>query len=382
MITKTQIQELIEHKSAFCISIFMETNIRGEETLNTKDAIHLKNVIKSIKKTLEEEGQNERQINSLIEPIQEMISDQLFWRNQSAGLVIFASDTYFKYYKTPWTLPTREYVSNEFYVRPLLDHTFETRSFYFLSLALNEVRLFEANQYDFLELDLDDYIPKSLEESVGSDYVQSSIQNRSQPDSSKGLFHGHFDASQEHKSELLRHFRNIHKGIEKKLGDNISKPLVLCCLKEYYPIYFQAANGKMLYDQFVQGNPTGIDIAKLHKQAWQVLKDLFNQPKEQLRNKFLQYRDTERTSTDLATIFDATLAGKTEALFIQLDEDAFGNYNPNNRNLSLEAAHKPSNVSLYNVLSKLVWQHGGKIFETVKADLADQDYPLNAVFRY
>ncbi|HET8962265.1 MAG TPA: hypothetical protein VFM99_00090, partial [Chitinophagales bacterium] len=69
MITKKELLELAEIHDTKCVSIFISTHRGGEETLNGKDAIKLKNQLKDVKAKLALQGWSENAIESFLKPI-------------------------------------------------------------------------------------------------------------------------------------------------------------------------------------------------------------------------------------------------------------------------------------------------------------------------
>src|SRR5690606_39646163 len=96
LITKKNITELHNINQENCISIFIPTHRAGEKVLQEEDPLSLKNQLKDVKDKLAQKGLNDDGINNIIQPVQELIDNSSFWREQSDGLAIFAADGFFE----------------------------------------------------------------------------------------------------------------------------------------------------------------------------------------------------------------------------------------------------------------------------------------------
>ena len=237
-ITKDELIELSLFHGTFCISIYLPTHRAGIETLNGQDSLNLKNQLKEIRTKLVDQGLNSRAIEKLLTPLLDLINNSDFWRFQSDGLVLFVSDNFFRKYTVPVKFDQFKYLSNEFYVKPLIPLFNDDGMFHLLTLKKNGARLYEGNKYGISEIDISHIVPSRLEDTVGYDYEQKQIQFRSHLGASRpGTFHGHGESEARNKTELLLYFREIDRGIMSKLHDRQEIPLVLCCVDYFFPLY-------------------------------------------------------------------------------------------------------------------------------------------------
>src|SRR5690554_7755916 len=98
LITKKNITELHNINQENCISIFIPTHRAGKKVLQEEDPLSLKNQLKDVKEKLTQKGLNSDEIDTLTQPVQKLIDNSSFWREQSDGLAIFAADGFFESY--------------------------------------------------------------------------------------------------------------------------------------------------------------------------------------------------------------------------------------------------------------------------------------------
>lgn len=383
MISKKELLQLADMHNTHCVSIFIPTHRAGEETLQGKDALNLKNQLKEIKSKLEIKGMNASEIEIFTKPINELVNNKEFWRHQSDGLAIFLSDNVFHKYTIPVYFEEFNYLSNEFYLKPLIPLFNGDGVFYLLTLKKDEVKLYEGTRHSITEIVVNDLIPSRLEDRVGYDYEQKSLQFRTQQgNKGAGLFHGHGDHDSNEKKELMEYFRAIDKGLMKLLHDDQHPPLIICSLDFYFSIYQEVNTYQNLSSQYISGNPGDKDIILLHEEAWELIQPYFNKVKLEKLDKFSALAGTGKTSSDINELFKAAFEGKVDTLFLENRTDIFGTYHPATQEVKIEDVHNSQNVSLMNLLAIKVLENRGTVYLIEKDDMPVKSAKINGLFRY
>ena len=115
-----------------------------------------------------------------LKPATDLLEDHEFWKNQSDGLAIFISKDLFRKFTLPLNFEEFSYVSNEFYLKPLMPVFNDDGLFYLLTLKADEVKFYEGTRNNITEIRIDDLVPSRLEDSVGYDHEQKNLQFRTQ----------------------------------------------------------------------------------------------------------------------------------------------------------------------------------------------------------
>src|SRR5438874_2551260 len=137
--TARKFRELLTGPNGPCISIYMPTHRRGEET--QQDPIRFKNLVSETQKQLKAQGIAALECDALIEPLRRLQDDGIFWRHQSDALALFRSTDRFRYYRLPLTVKEQVLIQNEFHVTPLLPLMIGDEHFYILALSQQYPRL-------------------------------------------------------------------------------------------------------------------------------------------------------------------------------------------------------------------------------------------------
>ena len=383
MITKKELLELTQMQNSPAVSVFIPTHRAGKETLNGEDTLKLKNQLKEVKQKLEEMGIHKNEIKKLTAPIANLVNDGEFWRHQSDGLAVFLSENSFKTYTVPVNFKEFNSVSNEFYLKPLMPLFNGDGRFYLLTLKADAVSFYEGTRHSITEIEVDDLTPSCLEDVVGYDYEQKSLQFRTQQGTQgEGTFHGHAKSDEKAKTELLQYFRAIDKGLMKILHNDQTPPLVVACLDYHFPIYKEANSYHNLYAKHISGNPADMDSLELHERAWALLKSHFNRKRQDKKAQYLELSKSGKTSADLIEILTAAQMGKIDTLFIEKNGDISGHYNSETGLLTTENKTNSTGIPLLNFAAVKVFEQGGKVFLEEKENLPDSSSKINALFRY
>lgn len=385
MITKNEILELAKERNSTNVSIFISTHRGGAETLEGQDKITLKNELKGVQEKLEAKDWSDKEIKDFVQPVNQLIDDSNFWRHQSDGLAIFLSKNTFKKYTVPVFFEEFNYVSDEFYLKPLMPLFNGDGMFYLLSLKSDEVRFYEGTRYSITEILTPEEVPSQIKDVVGYDYEQKNLQFRSgqQGDQNSGMYHGAGEGKAEELNEMKRYFRAVNDGIMTMLHDDQNPPMLLCCQDSHFPIYKKVNTYQNLHEKHVSGNPEDKDINQLHEEAWGILEPHFNATKKEKLNSYDEYIGSGKASGDVNKIIKAAIEGRIDSLFVQNGVEIFGKYDDTKQVADIQNKPNHDNLSLLNLITIKVFEKGGTIYIMEKEDMPDENFKkVNALYRY
>lgn len=382
LITKEDIERLDSIHSETCISIFIPTHRVGEEVLQGKDTLKLKNQLKAVKEKLALEELGPRKIDALMAPLHDLLENKEFWRHQSDGLAIFRSNDFFETHTLPINFQEFNYVANGFYLKPMLPMFAGDGTFYVMALELENIKLYENTRHSITEVIIEDAIPARLEERVGYDYEQKSLQYKSQADAQgRAMYHGHAEADRHRKNELARYFKAVDKGLMTVIKDK-NVPMLIASQEFLFSIYKEENSYKHLLDEPITCNLSETDKFLLHEMAWEKMEPIFDLERKEKIGLFKQYEGTGRTSSEIESIIPAALDGKIDTLFVRNKVDVMGLYNPQKRSVRLDEKPLPSSVSLLNMAVVKSFLNGAKVYLLEKDEMPNPYSEVNALFRY
>ena len=376
-------RELAEEKGGNCISIYIPTSRAGEKVISKHAQKKLKNKLKETSSALVEAGTGKKETAALLKPAEEMLEDDNFWRNQSDGLAIFINKNGMRSFTLPVDFEERVYTGDHFYLLPLFPFFNDDGEFYLLALSQKEVKLYECSKNHITGIVIDDLIPGSLEDVVGYDYEDKSLQHRTGHGGDAGaMFHGQGRSKDEDKDETARYFRAVDKGLMKLLADD-KKPMVLACVEAHFPVYQQITSYPGLFDSFISGSPDKEDPLVLHSEAWLLIKEFFRKQRENKIKTFRKLSGTSKTAVVPDDIVIASVDGRIDTLFVASGKDKYGTYDAEKRKLNISGGErKGRDVSLFNFSAVNTFLNGGWVYISTGDKMPLENTGVNAILRY
>lgn len=382
LITKKEIAELSDVNQKNCISIFIPTHRAGKKVLQREDTIVLKNQLKEVNNKLVKKGFPVGDIKKMLAPVQQLIDDTSFWREQSDGLAIFIAEGFSKVYTLPVYFKEFNYVSNSFYLKPLMPMFVGDGNFYLLMLERSNVKLYECTQHSFTEIKIDDCIPETKQDVVGYDYEQKNLQFRTGQAGQGAMFHGQEAATGKRKNEIKKYLRAINDGLTPLLKEE-TMPMLVAAQDPLFDIYKEVNTYLNVMEENLKVNFGDTDIYEVHELAWEKMASVFDQKRKEKIALFLEEQGTGKTAIGIDEIIPAAFDGKVDALFCENMSDIFGNYKEENNSIIVTQSEEGDNtVSLMNVAVVKTFLNSGEVYLLDKEQMPNPNSRINALYRY
>ncbi len=366
-----------------CVSIFMPTHRAGRET--QQDPLRLKNLLGEAEARLIDAGLRSPVAREMLEPAQALLDDSAFWRHMSDGLALFAAPGQFHTYRLPLDLEELLVVAPRFHLKPLLPFFSGDGHFFVLALSQDHVRLLEGTRHSVDEIELEG-VPTSMAEALPHEDLQAHLQFQTRTgmaqeggDRAAG-FHGHHP-DDETKNRILRYFHRVDEGLQDVLRNERS-PLVLAGVDYLLPIYREANSYRHLVDdEGITGNPEEMRAEELHAPAWEIVEPRFAAAQRKARDAYAQEAGTGRTSTRLAEVVPAAHYGRVDVLWVALDTQIWGRFDPEAGNLQRREDPEPGDEDLLDLAALQTLSNGGTVYAVDAAGVPGGG-PLAALLRY
>ena len=386
LLKKEKFNSLANVHYPHCISMYLPTHRSGHEVIEDVDRITLKNLLKDVKKQLQSYGLQDREMNTYLKPVHDLLEDDTFWRHQSDGLALFLYGDEFEYFTLPISFDPFVYMADHLYLKPVVSLLDRSERFFIMALSLGNVKFYEGTPHSIVEVEMEGLIPRSLEEAltVGEDYEQKSLQFRTgQGEQGRGaLFHGHGAGSQtEKKDETLRYFREINEGLMQMLHDE-EAPLVLACVDYLEPIYREVNTYPPLFDRHISGNHEKTSMLSLHNAALDTLGQYFEKDKKERYEDYQEKVHQGLASYEERKVIPAAMIGQVDTLFIQKNEHLWGVYDAEKHKINIDNQKKIDNACLLNKAAVETIKNSGKVFLMENGEMPQEGTLINATFRY
>jgi hypothetical protein len=385
-LSKSELKELMTYQNDPCLSIFLPTHRRAGLEMQ-QDPLRLKNLLHQAEAMLLARTIESTQVEALLKPIAALLTNQQIWKHPDEGLVVLRSSDLFRCSQLPFSLKERVMVSHHFYLKPLLPLLPSDRSFYILALSQNEVRLLQATLFGVKEIALPESVPTSLAEATKYDQPKKVLEYHSSASTAtrgKGgrrpmIFHGQGAGLANEKQTILHYFQQIDRGLHEILHDETA-PLVLAGVEFLLPIYREANTYPHLLPGGVLGNPEKVRDEILREQAWPIAEPSVLKEQQDALAQFQEYKDTDRTSSNVSAIVPAAWYGHIESLFVALDQEQWGTFDPTTYTLDLHETATPGDEDLLDLAARQTILHGGAVYALEQDHMPDKAW-LAAVYR-
>ena len=415
-VTPETVKELLDAPAGPCVTLTMPTHRAGAEGLR-EDGIRFRNLASRAEEMLKEEGVSGIRLQTALEPLKTLGSNELFWQHQAEGLAIFlapppeddakAAPT-FRTFRLPQKLEEHAVLADRFEVLPLIPSAQGEGRFFVLAVSQNHVRLLEGTRYDVIERHPES-LPENLRDALNIDEYQGYLGLRSEKSSGVGgdvggraIYHGHGGANQStvKQQELTEYFRRIGHGLEEFFRDptppqhsseplppgTFKPPVVFAGVDFLFPMLKEAWDYPHLLAEPLTGNHDAVPAAELHAKAWPLAEEFFRQPFAREKTRFLEEKDSSVTSTALGEILEAARIGRVENLFLAEGARATGTLADQPGLPTDGGAHAPGQregkeIDLLSVAAGETLRNSGRVF-VVPRDEVPGGGTLAATFRY
>jgi hypothetical protein len=362
----------------------MPTHPHGRD--QQQDPIRLKNLVSEAKNQLSEQRLRRPEIDALLKPVEALLIDGPFWQHQSHGLALFIGSGYFKAINLHTKFEELVVVGKRFHIKPLLPGLSQDQYFYILAFSQNEVRLFHGDRFSVAEVDLEG-IPTSLEE-LGDEGAQRQVQFHTRSDSPgvvgsrAAVYHGHGDAGDSRKIDLVRFFQTVDRGIMNLIG-NERIPMVLAGVEYLVPIYKSVSEYPTLVEQGIEGNPDETSPETLHKAGWKLVEPIFQRDRREALERFqmLAGSGSPMTSDRLPEIVQAAYEGRVEILFFEYRTQVWGSFDEIEQKVGIHPKYRPGDQDLLDLAVVQTLVNGGTVY-ALEPELMPARAELAAIFRY
>ena len=384
--SKSELRTLMEKHNGSCVSMFLPTQRTGMET--QKAQLSLRNHIREAEQRLFLDNLSSRQVEEFLQPIQALLDDEQFWLDQGDGLALFRSPDLFLYYRWPYHLKEQMIVTDHFYLKPLLPALANDERFYILALSQKEVRLLACSRYGVSDVNLPAEVPKNLADALKYKNPENELQlhgsasgiARGKGGRRVAIFHGQGVGTDDAKDNILYYFQQIDHGLHDLLKDE-KAPMLLATVEYLFPLYRQANTYPHLLKEEIPGNPDKLCAETLHERAWPIVEKYFLKDRQAAAAYYIENAGTGRASNNIGKVVPAAYYGRVESLFIAIDQELWGIFNPITGALHVHNVARYHDDDLLDLAATQTLLHDGSVYAVESAKVPGGG-PIAAVFRY
>lgn len=156
---------LSSYKSDHCVSIYLPTHPAGKEVNEQGDVINFKNALQRVEKILVERNVDPVEIKKMLEPGDELLRDEKFWRGLTSGLAVFISPDAFRFIRLPGTVDEEILINSSFAVRKLVPFMVRKEFFYMLNISKKNPKFYRADAFGIEHIPVEE-LPVAVDDVV------------------------------------------------------------------------------------------------------------------------------------------------------------------------------------------------------------------------
>lgn len=382
LFTHDSLRELTARQTGPCVSLFQPTHRSGPDI--RQDPIRLSNLLSQIREELTAGGMRTVEARNLLAPAQALVEDGDFWRYQRGGLAMFIAPGLFHLYRVPHSLEESTVMADSFQVKPLLPLLTGDGRFFLLVLDQERSRFFDGTRSGMTEVVLPG-VPMSLSEALRYEERERQLQFHTRTAPAAGgerqaMYHGHGVGKDDSRSDLLRFFQRVAKGVKRALHDETA-PLITAGAEHLHAIYREANDYGHLLGEGIRIDESGLSDRELHDRAWLIAAPLFRRAQQTHEERYRELAGTGLASGVITEVLSAAYYGKIEALFTALGLEAWGRFDPARNAVTIHQARQDGDEELLNSAAVQTLLHQGAVY-AVPPEQVPGGGVVAAVFRY
>jgi hypothetical protein len=370
MLIQDDFRALEEARGTGLIAIYLPTARYGPEV--NQGSIRLKRLLGEARERGAEAGLSPAELDERLAPVEARLGDETFWNHQQDGLAFFVGGDGVHEYRLPVTFDELVTAGDRYDLRPIVPAVSRGRSFYVLALSQKKVRLLEASIAAAREIPLEN-VPTSLQDAVGHDWEEESLQMRSGqtggPGGQSATYHGHGDQG-DHKAEIRRFLHMVDKGLGELVEDR-NAPVVVAAV-DYLIAMFRQLSKLNVVEKGVEGSPDRLSTEELHQKALEVVRPVLQEKDRELLRRL---RETLHTGKAVAGLDDVLRTG-TEAriatLFLDPDVSVWGVMTNAHGAYEVHAERNGASEDLLDRALRLAHDAGAELVPVSNGDLPDE----------
>jgi hypothetical protein len=379
---RDHLNELLADRRGPRLSLYLPTHRAGDET--SQDPIRLKNLLPRAREALAASGLRAPKAEEFLEPAERLLRDDYFWRHQGEGLAVFLAPSFFRSFRLPLSFPEKLALGPRFHLKPLLPLVSLDIPYYVLAISRKGPRFLRCTRLTATPLDLPG-APRDFDDVLRFDDKAGDLPVRTRAAAPgfggrqgwrSAAVHGQGDEREGPKEELRRYCDQIALGVDAALAGSRG-PVVLAGDASALALYREAAGGNAdFFDDIVRANPAELRDEELRDLAGAIVETRRRAALAGAAEMFRNVKASGQSSADLREILSAAQDGRVLTLFLAVDEDRRGRFDPVTRELSFDG-----DDDLLDRAAQRTLERGGAVYAVPRAEMPE-DVPLAALFRY
>lgn len=379
------IKQLIQTpQDSKAISIFLPTHRISLPHNLRADRVRMKNAIRDVVATLEQEKFDSSEIKKYVHKLHEMHADMDFWKFRDNGLAVYVTKDKLTYFDLPIEIKTSVHIGDNFIISPLLTTTKGKYSYYLLDLNPEQPRVFIANQAEIDQV-LEDVMPGAMEQALRIDEYQQTLQHGTSNGAAHDAHHHGHGAEKDNKyKDVVRYYRLVSSKLDKHLLKKSSLPLIIAADSRTADMFKKISTYKYINQEIIEGNFQHANPDELHEKSWDVMCKRIEAEENIFKNLFekAKYRDSRQALIKGTHIRKAAKQGRIATLAISIVHQTYDSViSKMERRFKIELPSSKRQLKNIEAIAKDVLMYGGDITTLLYNENGNNNSYIRAITR-
>lgn len=371
------LKDLIQCQESPCVSIYMSTKAvhKGEFK---KLEIEFKNLLQEVEEKLKNNWDfKQRDVDKFLEEASALAVNNNFWQEQKEGLAVFIAPDQFEYFSLSVDTYDKSHVSYNFNLKQLIADFQDNQKYYLLALSPNHNQLYQASRNYIEEVEVED-LPISIKEFLNLDDEAAEKHQSINTAGGSAVFHGQGGASDDDNEDLMHYLKEIDRVINLELKEENSY-LVVAADDSVFALYENINSYDKLLEENLSGNAKQMNKKDLREKSWEVVKNHLHDYLKEVKDRYLEMKSGNKTSSKLEDIIEAAHYSKIDTLLLNKNAEQAGVYVEDENEIKLMGNNK--DYDLYNFAAVQTIKNGGDVYSLAKEEMPE-DEDILAIYRY
>ena len=323
-VTAEALAALLGARDGPCYSIYLTTHRHDPE--NHQDPILFRTLSKQVKELLHHQC-DPAEVETLMEPLDQLGEDREFWAHTMNGLAILGAPGFFKVFGLQREVPELAVVAPSFHTKPLRRFMQTADHFQILALSRKSIVLYEGNRDGLVALEFAAGVPHTIEEALGEKYndPEESVSSYSGTGAATtSMHHGHGGKRDLAEIQDERFFRVVDRTILEHHSRPSGLPLLLVALPEHQGTFHQLSHNPFLLKEGIKINPEALDLDDLRARAWEIVEPRYLAGLDKLAEEYGLANSRHQGVSELEEVALAAAEGKITTLLLEANRHITG----------------------------------------------------------
>lgn len=375
--------DLLDQDPNVAVSLFMPGHADAGAQAR-QDPIRFRNLLDSAQEQLLALDIRATAVDELLAPARERLDAPEFWQENGAhSLAVFIAPDFFRHFRVPVLLDEKVAVDTSFRVKPLIPALSHARHYYVLALSENHNRLVLVQDRRAAVVEMPG-APSNLNESMKLEDRENSMQMHStgspQSGNASAMVHGGGSWHDYEKAQQGHYLGEIDAVLVTMLAAQPA-PLLLAGVEALVAAYRNSSDyAQVVPGDYLQGNHDDTSPQQFAELSWPIIDRLYNQGGVKLE-RMVALAGTPQGATDPATVVQAAAAGRVDTLFVDVNAELYGSFDPNTQSAELHSARSDGSVDLAELACAFALRSADELV-ALPRELIPGGTPLAALLRW